>query len=115
MERFAAKQLDGTMSDPTSTQLIAFLHRQRDLLAEHRGVAKGATKQERLLLVSNKTTSGSDDNYSSDDKTGSATKSTLVLAIYGRPSYPRSGRGPPTYKRTCEICSPVNLHGNCAG
>jgi hypothetical protein len=41
------------MTNPTSTQLIAFLHRQRVLLADHRGVAKGAAKQERLLLVSN--------------------------------------------------------------
>jgi hypothetical protein len=77
MALFAAKQLDSTMTNPTRTQLIAFLHRQRDLLAERRGVAKGATKQERLLIVSNKTASGSDDNFSSDDKTGRATKSTL--------------------------------------
>ncbi len=44
-ELFAAKQLDSTMSNPTSVQLIAFLHRQRDLLAERRGVSKTAVKR----------------------------------------------------------------------
>ncbi len=57
-ELFAAKQLDSTMTNPTSAQLIAFLHRQRDLIAERRGVSKGAVKQENLLRVSQGPTSG---------------------------------------------------------
>ncbi len=44
-------QLDSTMTNPTSTQLSAFLHRQRDLLAERRGFARGAAKAFKTALA----------------------------------------------------------------
>jgi uncharacterized membrane protein YgcG len=116
-ELFAAKQLDSTMSNPTSEQLITFLHRQRDLLAERRGVSKTAVKRESLLLVSQRPTSGSDGNSSSDDRTGTMPRpATAVLAIYGRPSTgvkPASGVQP--YIKTCPACNSPDPHGNCAG
>ncbi len=104
-ELFAAKQLDSTMTNLTSAQLIVFLHRQRDLLAERRGVSKGATKQEHRLLVSQRATSGSDGNSSSDDKVGSATKPpTSILAIYGRPgTSTRLAKSLAPYMSTCLI------------
>jgi hypothetical protein len=103
-ELFAAKQLDSKISDPTSEQRIAFIHRQRDLLAERRGVAKGAAKhgrqEERLLLVTNKAASGSDRNSSSDDKTGTPVDTATVLDIYGNPQFNKGVKGAaPTYRR----------------
>ena len=50
-ELFAAKQLDSTRTNPTSTQLSAFLHRQRDLLAVRRGVARSAAEAFKAALT----------------------------------------------------------------
>ena len=50
-ELFAAKQLDSTRTNPTSTKLSVFLHRQRDLLAVRRGVARGAAEAFKAALA----------------------------------------------------------------
>ncbi len=53
-ELFAAKQLGSTTINPTSSQLIEFLHKERDVLAERQGVENSVRKEERMLLIADR-------------------------------------------------------------
>jgi hypothetical protein len=115
-ERFAAKQLGSTMTNPTSTQLLEFLHKQRDLLAERQGVVKSVRKEERMLLIADRgrSNSGADYTFSSDDTVTVQRPSEAVLAIYARPQLQRGTHVAP-YRKTCNVCNNFDPRGICEG
>ncbi len=62
------------MTNPTSTEMIAFLYTQRDLLFERRGIAKSA-RADRILMIKDQQLLSSDAE--------SARPTTEVFAIFG--------------------------------
>jgi hypothetical protein len=75
---FAAKQLDATMTNPNSAQMLEFLYHQLDVLFERQGIAKSARQTERMLLIKDR-----GDGASTSDAPNKPTEQ--VMAIYGRP------------------------------